>query len=137
MSEGCQSLYNPFSILQLFKEQRLANFWFESGTPTFLVKLIKERNYDIEQLRQLKLRELAFSTYEIETLAIVPLLFQTGYLTIKGYDPVAYFTQGKAVAGKKEFEYKWQDAKWRFANKDHLNLFTSNPEKYAPQYGGY
>ena len=58
-------------------------------------------------------------------------------LAIKGYDPVAYFTLGKPVAGKQEFEYKWQDAKWRFANEDHLNLFKSDPEKYAPQYGGY
>jgi YHS domain-containing protein len=58
-------------------------------------------------------------------------------LAIKGYDPVAYFTLGKPVAGKKEFEYKRQDAKWRFANEDHLNLFKSDPEKYAPQYGGY
>jgi hypothetical protein len=58
-------------------------------------------------------------------------------LAIKGYDPVAYFTLGKPVVGMKEFEYKWQDAKWRFANEDHLNLFISDPEKYTPQYGGY
>lgn len=58
-------------------------------------------------------------------------------LAIKGYDSVAYFTLGKPVAGKKKFEYKWQDAIWRFANEDHLNLFKSDPEKYTPQYGGY
>lgn len=58
-------------------------------------------------------------------------------LAIKGYDPVAYFTLGKSVKGKNMFEHKWQDAIWRFANEDHLNLFKSNPEKYAPQYGGY
>jgi YHS domain-containing protein len=58
-------------------------------------------------------------------------------LALKGYDPVAYFTLGKPMEGKKEFEYKWQDATWRFANEAHLNLFKSDPEKYAPQYGGY
>ena len=58
-------------------------------------------------------------------------------VAIKGYDPVAYFTLSKPVEGKKEFEYKWQDATWRFANEDHLRLFKSDPEKYAPQYGGY
>ncbi len=58
-------------------------------------------------------------------------------LAIKGYDPVAYFTLGKPVKGKKEFEYKWQGARWRFADRAHLNLFQSDPEKYAPQYGGY
>ena len=54
-------------------------------------------------------------------------------LAVKGYDPVAYFTLSKPVEGKKEFEYKWKDAKWRFTNEAHLNLFKSNPEKYAPQ----
>ena len=58
-------------------------------------------------------------------------------LAIKGYDSVAYFTLGKPVKGNSEFEYKWEGAKWRFSTSEHLNLFTSNPEKYAPQYGGY
>jgi YHS domain-containing protein len=58
-------------------------------------------------------------------------------VVIKGYDPVAYFTLSKPMEGKKAFEYKWQDAIWRFANEDHLKLFKSDPEKYAPQYGGY
>lgn len=65
----------------------LYNFWFESGTPSFVLTLIKDHAYDVTQLQNLRLRELAFSTYDIETLAIVPLLFQTGYLTIKGYEP--------------------------------------------------
>jgi len=81
-----ENVYNPYSTLLLFYHQRFANYWFESGTPTFLINLLRQRNYDIEQLDQLRLGELAFSTYEIENLAIVPLLFQTGYLTIKGYD---------------------------------------------------
>ena len=85
--ENCATLYNPFSTLQLFNKQRFANYWFETGTPTFLIKLLKDQQYDVEQLSDLHLRELAFSTYEIETLAIVPLLFQTGYLTIKDYNP--------------------------------------------------
>ncbi|MEZ4730850.1 MAG: AAA family ATPase [Caldilineaceae bacterium] len=84
---GCESVYNPFSTLNLFDQQRFYNFWFESGTPTFVLTLIKERGYDVTQLQNLQLRELAFSTYELETLSIVPLLFQTGYLTIKGYEP--------------------------------------------------
>ena len=58
-------------------------------------------------------------------------------LAIKGYDAVAYFTLGKPVKGKSEFEYKWEGAKWRFSSSEHQNLFAANPEKYAPQYGGY
>jgi YHS domain-containing protein len=50
---------------------------------------------------------------------------------------VAYFTQGKHVAGTSEFTLKWHGAVWRFASAEDLRLFKENPEKYAPQYGGY
>lgn len=58
-------------------------------------------------------------------------------LAISGYDPVAYFTDGKPVAGNTEFEYVWRDARWRFANADHRELFVRDPEHYAPQYDGF
>ena len=58
-------------------------------------------------------------------------------VAIKGYDPVAYFTMEKPVQGMGDYEYEWQGAKWRFANGEHKKLFMENPEKYAPQYGGY
>ena len=58
-------------------------------------------------------------------------------VAIKGYDPVAYFTEGKPVKGSDKFEFEWMDAKWQFSKADHMDLFKANPEKYAPQYGGY
>jgi len=58
-------------------------------------------------------------------------------LAVSGYDPVAYFTEGKPVEGKSGFEYKWQGATWRFANEKNLEAFKANPTAYAPQYGGY
>jgi enamine deaminase RidA (YjgF/YER057c/UK114 family) len=58
-------------------------------------------------------------------------------LSIGGYDPVAYFTDGKPIPGKSEFEYVWHDARWRFASAAHRNLFVNDPEHYAPQYDGY
>jgi enamine deaminase RidA (YjgF/YER057c/UK114 family) len=58
-------------------------------------------------------------------------------LSISGYDPVAYFTDGKPVPGSSEFEYLWHDARWRFASAAHLDLFVKDPERYAPQYDGY
>jgi len=58
-------------------------------------------------------------------------------VAVKGYDPVAYFTEAKPVKGKAKFEYRWQGAKWRFSRAKHLELFKATPEKYAPQYGGY
>ena len=82
-----EALYNPFSIMNLFDKLRFHNYWFDSGTPTFLVKLIQQRNYALADLNNLVVGELAFSTYDIERLSIIPLLFQTGYLTIKEYLP--------------------------------------------------
>lgn len=58
-------------------------------------------------------------------------------IAIKGYDTVAYFTDGKAVKGSEEFEYEWLEARWRFASAEHRDLFAADPERYAPQYGGF
>jgi enamine deaminase RidA (YjgF/YER057c/UK114 family) len=58
-------------------------------------------------------------------------------LSISGYDPVAYFTDGKPVPGKSEFEHVWHRLRWRFANAEHRDLFTKAPDRYAPQYDGY
>jgi enamine deaminase RidA (YjgF/YER057c/UK114 family)/YHS domain-containing protein len=58
-------------------------------------------------------------------------------LSISGYDPVAYFTDGKPVQGKAEFEYLWRKLRWRFANGEHRELFAKNPDRYTPQYDGY
>ena len=58
-------------------------------------------------------------------------------VAVKGYDVVAYFTQSKAVKGIKDYEFEWKGAKWRFSTADHLEMFKKDPEKYAPQYGGY
>jgi YHS domain-containing protein len=60
-----------------------------------------------------------------------------GGVAIDGYDPVAYFTDGKPVEGRADFSYDWQGATWRFASAEHRDLFAAAPEKYAPQYGGY
>src|SRR5215217_2067805 len=64
-------------------------------------------------------------------------VFSTGDGAIRGYDPVEYFKQGKAVKGNRDNVYLWKDAKWYFSSKENLVLFKTNPEQYAPQYGGY
>lgn len=56
---------------------------------------------------------------------------------IRGYDPVAYFTDNKPVKGSDQFVHEWMGAKWKFASQDHLDKFKAEPAKYAPQYGGY
>jgi len=79
----------------------------------------------------------AFIFFPAHASAKSPINANWRGLAVKGYDPVAYFTLNKPVEGKKEFEYKWHGATWRFANENHLNRFKADPEKYAPQYGGY
>ena len=64
----------------------------------------------------------------------------TGYfggVAIMGYDPVAYFTEGKPVKGSEKFSYDWLGTPWHFASENHQQMFISEPDKYAPQYGGY
>ena len=58
-------------------------------------------------------------------------------LSISGYDPVAYFTDGKPLLGKAEYEYVWHKLRWRFASGEHRDLFIKDPQRYAPQYDGY
>ena len=58
-------------------------------------------------------------------------------VAIKGYDTVAYFTDGQPTKGKHEFAFSWNDAQWHFANARHRDLFAARPERYAPQFGGF
>jgi YHS domain-containing protein len=58
-------------------------------------------------------------------------------VAIKGYDPVAYFTDAKPVKGDSDFAFDWNGASWHFASAAHRDTFKAAPEKYAPQFGGY
>ena len=76
-------------------------------------------------------------------LSCIPALadqVNTGYfggVAIMGYDPVAYFTEGRAMKGSEAFSYDWLGTPWQFASSKHRELFIGDPAKYAPQYGGY
>ncbi len=58
-------------------------------------------------------------------------------LAVHGYDVVAYFTDGRPVRGTTAFVHRWRDAEWRFATAAHRDAFAADPERYAPQYGGF
>lgn len=70
-------------------------------------------------------------------LAATPRTFAENGLAIRGADPVAFFTQGAAVAGSADFELLWNGAMWRFASVENMERFMGNAYAYAPQYGGY
>ncbi len=80
------SLYNPVSWTSAMMNCDFKNYWFETGTPSFLLKLLKQNNYDLTLLDKMKVKSNVFSSYEIEFLDVFALLYQTGYLTIKDYD---------------------------------------------------
>jgi len=60
-----------------------------------------------------------------------------GSVAIRGYDTVAYHTEGRAVKGKSEYSYEWYDGIWHFSSAKTRDLFAANPERYAPQYNGF
>ena len=67
----------------------------------------------------------------------IPQVFSTKDGAIRGYDPVAYLTENRAVKGQKAITYNWNGAVWHFASKANLEAFKADPTKYAPQFGGY
>ena len=82
--DGKSSVYNPFSLLHFFRGKEFKNYWFESGTPTFLINLAKRQElFDFEKV---KASNFQLGAYELDHIQILPLMFQTGYLTIKEYD---------------------------------------------------
>ncbi|MFN8575790.1 MAG: AAA family ATPase [Candidatus Sericytochromatia bacterium] len=80
---GKDFVYNPFSILNVLSVQQINNYWFKSGTTTFLIKLIKEKNIDVKGLENFVASDEMLDSFEIENIKVESLLFQTGYLTIK------------------------------------------------------
>jgi hypothetical protein len=86
VSEG---MYNPFSLLNTFVKKDFGDYWFETGTPTFLVKMLKDLNFDIKSLdNDVRIAARSIADYHAEYEDPVPLLYQSGYLTIKDYDDI-------------------------------------------------
>ena len=85
-AENSPEIYNPFSLLKCFNQKDVANYWFESGTPTFLIRQMQHFRTDITSMERIEASATAFDrTTEAMTTAL-PLLYQSGYLTIKDYD---------------------------------------------------
>ncbi len=82
-AESEVQVYNPFSVLRAFRENKLNNYWFETGTPTFLIHLLREQNYPLPDMENMEVTKSIFSVYDLERLGVEALLFQTGYLTVK------------------------------------------------------
>ena len=86
-SKESEDIYNPYSLLNAFTDCELANYWFESGTPTFLIRQMQHFRTDITSLDRMEVSSSAFDKPTEAMTSALPLLYQSGYLTIKGYDP--------------------------------------------------
>ena len=85
-SVDCPDIYNPFSLINAFAEKQILHRWFESGTPTFLVKMMQESDQDIREILTTEADSASLASSDTIFSNLTSVLFQTGYLTIKGYN---------------------------------------------------
>ena len=86
-SRGKATVYNPFSTLLFLKNGEVNNYWFQTATPTFLINQIKQQAYPIDQISGVQVGDPIFNNHDLEKISLISLMWQTGYLTIKNYDP--------------------------------------------------
>ena len=86
-SKRCEDIYNPFSLFNAFVGKNYENFWFSTGTPTFLIELLKQSQFDIRELDNTTATAEQFDAPTNVITDPIPVLYQSAYLTIKGYDP--------------------------------------------------
>jgi hypothetical protein len=96
-------VFNPISLMNCLQDKKFANYWFSTATPTFLVELIQENNYFIPDLEQVEIDAAMLETFDIENIDIEPMLFQTGYLTIKDFDGTLFSLSYPNEEVKKSF----------------------------------
>lgn len=85
--EDSDGIYNPFSLLNTFAKQTFGSYWFATGTPTYLVKLLQMHEYDLQSLSDEYVTEDIINSIDVASTNPVPVIYQSGYLTIKSYDP--------------------------------------------------
>ena len=105
------SVYNPFDVLRLFDRREFHPYWFETGTPTFLVNLLAERRIFTPDLGRIVASEALLSTFDVDTMQPEALLFQAGYLTIG---------QVRAIPGRMEFTLKYPNLEVEASLNDSL-----------------
>ena len=84
--KNSEGIYNPFSVLNTLAKHRYKNYWFETGTPTFLIELLKEHGYRLPDLNKEQVSANVMSRMDSDPTNLIPFIYQSGYLTIKGYD---------------------------------------------------
>jgi len=114
------TLYNPFDILLYLKNREFRSYWYKTGTPTFLIKLIKQQKYDATKLDNIILRENILEKFDLEEIRIEALMFQTGYLTIKEVYQKEYGQEYKLGFPNKEVKISFNENILEFTIKEEV-----------------
>ena len=83
--EESPGVYNPFSVLNTFQTRKFGSYWFETGTPSYLVELLRRHSYDLEEMSKSEVTSDVLNSIDAESSNPIPVIYQSGYLTIKGY----------------------------------------------------
>lgn len=137
--ESSVGIYNPFSVLNTFAKLKFRDYWFETGTPTFLVELLKLHHYELENLTKEQIAADVLNSVDSMSTNPVPVIYQSGYLTIKGYDK--RFKKYKLGFPNKEVEegflnfllpfYSTAGSKSPFFIEEFIkDVETGNPERF-------
>ena len=84
--QKAKGMYNPFSVLNTFKNREFGSYWFETGTPSYLLELLRRHYYDLEEMATSEVTADVLNSIDAESTNPIPVIYQSGYLTIKGYD---------------------------------------------------
>lgn len=104
-SASAEGVYNPFSLLNTLQDKEFNDYWFETGTPSFLVSLIKNTSYDISALQGEEVDSSLLVSVNSAFANPIPLLYQSGYLTITGYDREVGLYRLDFPNKEKDFQY--------------------------------
>lgn len=86
-TEDTPGLYNPFSLLKTIHFKKFGSYWFETGTPSYLVKLLQLHDYNLEKMTKIQTSAQVLDSIDASSTNPIPVIYQSGYLTIKGYNP--------------------------------------------------
>ena len=114
-----EKVYNPFDILLYLDRKQFSNYWFESATPTFLLKLLQARKYPVPELNRLRVGESLLGSFDVDRIEVENLLFQTGYLTLAGVE---------TLGGMRRYILCYPNQEVRQSLADYiLSYFTTTP----------
>jgi hypothetical protein len=114
------TLYNPFDILLYLRNREFDSYWYKTGTPSFLIKLIKDKKYDVTQLENKIVKKNILEKFDIEEIRIEALMFQTGYLTIKEVFQKEYGQEYKLGFPNKEVRISFNENILEFTIKEEV-----------------